>query len=116
MGLESDGAAAADEGFGHRVAVGAGDPGVVREVGERGGAPAHERMVVADEKGRRVVEERGDDDVLPVDPAPVVVPHERHLDLAVLQHGPEPGDTGAADGQPHVGMRVPEGGHGLREE
>lgn len=57
VGLEADGAAAADKGFGHRVMVGAGDPGVVCEVGERGGDASGERMVVADEKGGRVVEE-----------------------------------------------------------
>ncbi len=116
LGLEAGGAAAAVEGLGDRVLFGTGDPGIARDLRERGRGAAREWMPVADEEGRGVVEERGHDGVLAVDAAPVVVPHKGELDLPVLQHRPQSGDAGTAHRQPYVGVRVAEGDDGGREQ
>ncbi len=112
LGFEAGGAATAVEGLGHGVVLGSRDPRVVRQVGERGRVAPGERVLVADEEGRRVVEEWRDDDVLAVDAAPVVVPHQGEFDLPILQHRPQAGDAGAAHREPYVGMRRPEGDDG----
>lgn len=50
--LESGRVAAAGEGLGDRVVVGAGDPGIVREVREGGRRTVGQGVVLADEEGR----------------------------------------------------------------